>query len=151
MFTRRRKHNGSDPQKYSRLPVVQGPRPVEDPEFVEGLQFLAELAVHVPARREQTVRYMGKYSARSRGATRLALDRPGPLPETDPPGKPSANWARCMALVFELDPLTCPKCGGAMNIKTFIHDSKEITRIAENLGLQPWRAPPPMPDFKHAA
>jgi len=24
-----------------------------------------------------------------------------------------------MALVFELDPLKCPKCGGAMNIKAF--------------------------------
>jgi hypothetical protein len=57
-----------------------------------------------------------------------------------------------MAQVFELDPLTCPKCGGAMHIKAFIKDSKEITRIANNLGIPPWRSPPPKaPHFNYAA
>ena len=31
-----------------------------------------------------------------------------------------------------------------MRIKAFIQDSKEITRICENLGLADWRAPPKM-------
>ena len=112
---------------------------------LDPLEFLAELAAHVPGRREQTVRYMGEYSARSRGAKRLALDTPGPLPLTEPPQRPSPEWARCIAQVFELDPLTCPKCGGKMHIKAFIHNSKEITRIADNLGISAWRAPPPLP------
>jgi len=111
---------------------------------LDPLTFLAELAAHVPARREQTVRYMGKYSARSRGAERLALDTPGPLPLTEPPQRPSPEWARCIAQVFELDPLICPKCGGAMHIKAFIHDSKEIAKIADHLGIPAWRAPPPL-------
>jgi len=73
------------------------------------------------------------------------------LPETDPPQKPSASWARCIAKVFELHPLTCPKCGSAMQIKAFIHDSKEITKIADHLKIPTWRAPPPLPSFQHAA
>ena len=67
------------------------------------LEFLANLVINVPGFREQTVRYLGKYSARSRGAKRLALDTPGPLPVTEPPRRPSADWARCMAQVFEFE------------------------------------------------
>lgn len=137
------------------IPIVRIHKDTADAQAqrdLDPLEFLAELAQHVPARREQTVRYMGKYSARSRGAKRLALDTPGPLPETDPPPKPSSAWARCIKQVFEIDPLTCKKCGGKMKIKAFITDTREITRIADNLGLQAWRAPPPInPPFKHAA
>ena len=74
-------------------------------------------------------------SARSRGAKRMALDFPGPLPETDSPKRPSQSWARCVAKTFEIDPLTCPKCGASMQIKAFIHSSTEINRIADNLGI----------------
>jgi len=31
--------------------------------------------------------------------------------------------------VYEIDPLQCPKCGGSMKIKAFIHDPEEISRI----------------------
>lgn len=112
---------------------------------LDPLTFLAELAAHVPARREQTVRYMGEYSARTRGAKRLALATPGPLQVSEPPGRPNPAWARCLAKVFELDPLVCPKCGGTMHIKAFIQDSQEITRLTTNLGIPAWRAPPPLP------
>ena len=46
--------------------------------------------------------------------------------------------------VYEIDPLQCPKCGGSMKIKAFIHDPEEISRICESLGLPDWRAPPKM-------
>jgi hypothetical protein len=52
--------------------------------------------------------------------------------------------ARLIKKVYEVDPLKCPKCGGKMHIKAFIQDSKEISRICENLGLADWRAPPEM-------
>ena len=118
----------------------------QDTRDLDPLRFLAELAQHVPARREQTVRYFGKYSARSRGAERLALDAPGPLPLTEMPEKPDPHWARSVAKVFEFDPLECPQCGGVMKIKAFIHSSSKISRLCKALGLQAWRAPPP---FKH--
>jgi hypothetical protein len=135
-------------------PVVRIHKKTDDSETFKDfdpLEFLAELAQHVPKKREQTVRYFGKYSARSRGAKRLAMAFPGPLPEWDPPKRPSPGWARCMAQVFELNPLLCPKCGGAMHIKAFIHSSTEINKIADNLGIVTWRAPPPLTNFKHAA
>lgn len=110
---------------------------------LDPLEFMAELSMHVPNHREQTIRYFGRYSCRTRGAIRLALDTPGPLPVTEPPRRPSPSWARCLAQVFELDPLLCPRCQGRMHIKAFIQNSTEISRIAEHLGLVPWRAPPP--------
>ena len=67
------------------------------------LSFLAELSQHIPDMWEQTTRYVGVYSARTRGAKRVPMDFPGPLPEIDPPEKPSTYWATCMKRVFEID------------------------------------------------
>lgn len=75
----------------------------------EPLEFLAELSQHIPDMWEQTTRYVGIYSARSRGAKRVPMDFPGPLPEIDPPERPSTYWAASMKRVFEIDPLECPK------------------------------------------
>lgn len=113
------------------------------------LEFLAELQQHIPDTWEQTTRFLGAYSSRSRGAakaqqesnaamdTRLVAE---PLPETVPSS--SASWARCMKKTFEINPLLCPKCSGPMKIKAFITDPREIDRITKNLGLASQRAPP---------
>jgi len=116
------------------------------------LSFLAELSQHIPDMWEQTTRYVGCYSARTRGAKRLQLNSPGQLPEIDPPERPSAYWAASMKRVFEIDPLECPKCGANMKIKAFTLEQSEIKRLSENLGEVPWRAPPPIRQpLKHAA
>ncbi len=118
------------------------------------LEFLAELSQHIPNTYEQLIRYYGYYSARSRGARRREVelkqlankpDIEPDLPDPDADKKPvSKSWARLIKKVYEVDPLKCPKCGGAMKIKAFIRDPKEISRICENLGLADWRAPPAM-------
>jgi len=54
------------------------------------------------------------------------------------------SWSHSGFNVFEVDPLKCPKCGGEMKIKAFLQDQKEITRLAQHLGVIPWRAPPPL-------
>ena len=116
------------------------------------LSFLAELSQHIPNMWEQTTRYVGVYSARTRGAKRLQLDFPGELPEIDPPERSSAYWATCMKRVFELNPLECPKCGAQMKIKAFVQEQSEIQRLCKNLGVIPWRAPPPINrPLQHAA
>ncbi len=116
------------------------------------LSFLAELSQHIPDMWEQTTRYVGVYSAPTRGAKRLQLDFPGPLPEIDPPERPSSYWAASMKRVFEIDPIECPKCGATMKIKAFIQEQSEIKRLCENLGEVPWRAPPSIRQpLKHAA
>ena len=126
------------------------------------LEFLATLTLHIPDKWEQTTRYYGIYAARTRGKKRRleqeALEQNKLLAEDTnqdsaipmPPfsdheeqkPKPSKTWAACMKRVFEVDPLVCPKCGNLMKIKAFITDSKEISRLCNNLGIAPWRAPP---------
>ena len=116
------------------------------------LAFLAELSQHIPDMWEQTTRYVGVYSARTRGAKRVPMDFPGPLPEIDPQERPSTYWAASMKRVFEIDPLECPKCGATMKIKAFTLEQAEIKRLCKSLGEVPWRAPPPIKQpFKHVA
>lgn len=126
-------------------PKVRIHKHTDDQEIVRDLkplEFLAELSQHVAPPRAQTVRYFGEYSKRTRGAKRLALDTSGPLPDIEPAPKPNTSWARAIARVYEVDPLECPRCGGSMKIKSFIHSPTEIKKIAQNLGIQAWRAPP---------
>ena len=57
------------------------------------LQFLAELQQHIPDRWEQTTRFFGAYSSRTRGAKRAKSelsDPVQPLPKREHP--PSRNW-----------------------------------------------------------
>lgn len=108
------------------------------------LSFLAELQQHIPDTWEQTSRFYGIYSCRTRGA-----EKENPLPCTaahlpNSSKKPSPHWAACMKRVFEIDPLLCKKCGSIMKIKAFITEPHEIIRITENLGLQQANAPPPL-------
>lgn len=120
------------------------------------LEFLAELQQHVPNTWEQTTRYFGKYAARTRGAERierewkqkLSSNTPATFIDGDgatvePKPKVSQNWAACIKQVYEVDPLICDKCGGAMKILAFLHQPKEIEKICENLGIPRYRAPPP--------
>jgi hypothetical protein len=130
------------------------------------LQFLAALQAHIPGVFEQTIRFLGVYSARTRGARRQrkrdsekALDNSISPDEILSKKTVSKNWARLIKKVYEIDPLICPKCKGPMKIKALIVDHHEIKRLMQNLGLQDYRAPPPMrtlplqlfPDFEQAA
>ena len=113
------------------------------------LKFLAEVSQHIPNMWEQTTRFFGAYSCRSRGAAKekeqnniRTTESQDFLPIPEPVSKPSANWARLMKKVFEFDPLVCPKCGHSMKIKAFITNPDEVDRITKNLGIPNQRAPP---------
>lgn len=117
------------------------------------LEFMAEVAQHIPDTFEQMVRYYGAYSARSRGVktTKYAESEVLSLSEIeDTKKKPSFTWANSMKKVFEIDPLVCPRCAGEMVIRNFIFDSKEIARIAKYSGQVAWQAPPPLNNTKAA-
>ena len=43
----------------------------------------------------------------------------------------------------EIDPLTCPKCGGIMRILAFIEEAAVIRKILDHLGL--WDVPKRQP------
>ena len=60
---------------------------------------------------------------------------------------PSPQWRECIKKVWEVDPLSCPKCGSEMKIISFINEGVVIRKILEHLRL--WedktpleRAPP---------
>ena len=117
------------------------------------LDYLAHLSTHIPNRWEQTVRYIGHYSARTRGKRRKELEekqpQDTPLPFVIPEEKEAEykkskrkSWARLIRKVFEVDPLVCPKCGQSMKVVAVIIDPKEANRISSHLGYR-YRAPPP--------
>lgn len=45
------------------------------------------------------------------------------------------NWARLIQEIYEVDPLLCPKCNGAMRIIAFIEEQPVIKKILSHLGL----------------
>lgn|GEM_PF-3303449 len=47
-------------------------------------------------------------------------------------------WARLITQVYEVDPLVCSRCCGAMRILAFIEQSEVIEKILTHLGL--WSA-----------
>jgi len=58
-------------------------------------------------------------------------------------------WALLLARIYEVFPLTCPQCGGAMRIIAFIDEGEAIRKILQHLGepiappkLAPARGPP---------
>ena len=55
------------------------------------------------------------------------------------------NWARLLKKIYEVDPLTCPRCGSEMEIIAFIEQWAVIRKILQHLGLweRPPRSPPP--------
>ena len=45
------------------------------------------------------------------------------------------NWARLIQKIYEVDPLTCPKCSGKIKIISMIKDEEVIKKGLKHLGL----------------
>ncbi|WP_155310521.1 transposase [Desulfosarcina ovata] len=104
----------------------------------DALDWLAHLVTHVPGRYEQTVRYYGYYSNKSRGMRKKAETDdaiPVILKNDISSKKWRQNWARLIQKVYEVDPLICPKCQGKMRIIAFIEDEQLIKKILKHLDL----------------
>jgi hypothetical protein len=89
----------------------------------DALEWLAAMTSHVPNKGEQMVRYYGHYSNASRGLRQEKnLDDliPSTLELEDL--KPNRTRARLIQKIYEVDPLTCPKCQGGMKTISFIED-----------------------------
>jgi hypothetical protein len=53
------------------------------------------------------------------------------------------NWAKLIQVIYEVDPLTCPKCSGKMKVISLIEDEEIIKKIFKHLGL--WEVKPRPP------
>ena len=75
-------------------------------------------------------------------AVAQTVTQPVPQPVTRPTKAISKLWSIWIKKIYEVDPLTCPRCQAQMKIVAFIHDPKEIAKLTKNLGIQQQRAPP---------
>ena len=53
------------------------------------------------------------------------------------------NWSRLIQKIYEVDPLTCPKCSGEMKVISIIEDEEVIKKILKHLGLWDVKTRPP--------
>jgi len=112
----------------------------------DALEWLAAMCSHVPDRGEQMVRYYGYYSNVLRGKRKkeqkddiipCIIEEDGISPEQ------RKAWARLIQKIYEVDPLTCPKCHGSMKIIAFIEQEEVIKKILKHLGLWEVKGRPP--------
>ena len=118
-------------------------------QVFSALDFLAEVTQHIPNKGEHLVRYYGWYSHRQRGMRAKAGSDPKKIPvdraaiyahkssDRSPRKGSVSTWARLIKRVYEVDPLECPDCGGAMKIISFIErrQTDVIQRILRHCGL----------------
>jgi hypothetical protein len=80
------------------------------------------------------VRYYGYFSNVSRGK-RKKNARDGLIPSILEPDGSSReyrrNWARLIQKIYEVDPLTCPKCASQMRVISVIEDSETVKKILQ--------------------
>ena len=117
--------------------VVYRAKDGTEEKVFDALEWLAAMCSHIPDRGEQMVRYYGHYSNISRGKRKETKEDGVPcILEADKSSKEYRNnWARLIQKIYEVDPLTCPKCRGIMRIISFIEDREVIKTILKHLGL----------------
>ena len=92
-------------------------------KIFDALEWLAAMCSHVPNKGEQMVRYYGHYSNVARGK-RKKQDQDRLIPSIlEPEGSSEEfrkSWARLIQKIYEVDPLTCPRCSGGMKVISVI-------------------------------
>ncbi|MFN9089862.1 MAG: transposase, partial [Gemmatimonadaceae bacterium] len=113
--------------------------PTAGTETADPLECLARVLVHIPDKGQVTTRDYGWYANRPRGmrgkAAPAAADGPPaivPAPRLAPT-EASRRWAALFRQIFEVDPLACPTCQGAMRIVACITQASVIDRILTHL------------------
>jgi hypothetical protein len=119
------------------------------------VEFIARLVAHIPDKGQVMQRYYGYYANRTRGARRKAEEagaRPsvdGDRVSEDPElpeggvtiveaedfsrGEAKRRWAELIRLVYEVDPMVCPQCGGQMRVIALIREPAVIDKILRHL------------------
>ena len=105
----------------------------------------AEFTQHIPAKGSHLIRYYGWYSNKSRGMRKKAeaATSEEPANEEATTSRSSQAWAMLIKRVYEVDPLSCPQCGGQMKVVSFIEppQSDVIEEVLKHCGL--WQASSP--------
>jgi hypothetical protein len=127
------------------------------------MRFFLELTQHIPPKGCQYIRRYGLYASRTKGkwpdqpyVVRLApagwkkqqqqadqdvqpYDAEAIYAVSDKESR--STWARLIAQVYEVDPLTCSRCGSPMRILAVITEPEEVRKILRHL-VKTGRSPP---------
>ena len=108
------------------------------------LEFVHRVTTQIPDARRHLVRYYGAYSHRTRGARRAEEEAREGAPagefavspeEDSPPTRSRASWARLVRRIYEVDPLLCPRCKGALELISVLVDAKVVDAILRHLDV----------------
>jgi hypothetical protein len=107
---------------------------------------LARVLIHVPEPNKHLVHFYGAYANRVRATYRTdTTATPEPTDDTTPPRRTlSKRWAELIYRIYEVDPLTCPRCDSSMKLLAFITEYTVINKILGHRNQNPPqpRAPP---------
>ena len=127
-------------------------------QILPPLDFLAEFIQHIPAKGSHLIRYYGWYSNKSRGMRKKTEAEASAELSNESENDASAaaatrcsqTWAMLIKRVYEVDPLSCPKCGGQMKVVAFLEppQSDVIEEILRHCGLWQASAPRAPPDVE---
>jgi len=125
--------------------------PKRNYQILPPLDFLAEFTQHIPAKGSHLIRYYGWYSNKSRGMRKKAAEAAGSAEDVEDSSatvgaeeasssRSRQSWAMLIKRVYEVDPLSCPECGGQMEVVAFIEPPQAdvIERILRHCRL--WRS-----------
>ena len=119
------------------LEIPPDPRTGDTDLVFDPLEWLRRLTNQIPNPRSHLVRYYGAYANRCRRRYRdgegKVTSRPTSSEDPDPLPKSRASWARLLRMVFEVDPLTCPRCGAQMKVIAVITDPALIDKLLRHV------------------
>jgi len=125
-------------------------------QILPPLDFLAEFTQHIPPQGAHLIRYYGYYSNKSRGMRKKAATEQSAKPSSGDdasgaaPTRCTKTWAMLIKRVYEVDPLSCPRCGSEMAVVAFIDppQGEVIEKILRHCGLWRHSAARPPPDVE---
>ena len=127
---------------------------VDDTELMDPLEFLARVLIHIPEPNKHLVRFYGTYANRVRSEKLAHHDSAKDEDQIDEASLPrralTKRWAELIYRIYEVDPLTCRRCGAQMKILAFITEPGRIRRILDHLDQKARPRPPPQPSVLNA-
>jgi len=139
---------GTVPISRCATPLIK-PLPTGQTELILApLELLDRLAALIPPPRRHRHHYAGVFAphARLRARVTACAGQPVteiapatvPAPDSTPPAatrrRASIHWARLLARLYEIPPLTCPRCQGEMRLIAFLTEPPSIRTIFAHLG-----------------
>ena len=120
---------------------------LDEQACIDPLDFLARVLLHVPEPNKHLVHFYGAYANRVRSSYRSDRQAPSEQATDATPSRRalSKRWRELIFRIYEVDPLTCPRCDSSMKLLAFITEPAVIQKILEHLDNNPRPRAPPTP------